>query len=101
MDKNTRHGFEDYAVAKSVVDKASETLARLKTVGDDPAPAIGCPTSTDLEPGLCPRSSSVSSSSQESGSEGEYHVYEVANEKKTVFWLGLVRRRRRAMRRRR
>ena len=65
--KNTRHGFEYSAVAKSVVDKARETLVRLKAAGDDPAPAIGgpAPTPTDQELGLDFGSSSETSSSEE------------------------------------
>ena len=41
VGKNTRHGFEVFAVAKFVVDKDRETLARLKAAGDDPTPAKG------------------------------------------------------------
>ena len=67
VDKNTRQGFEDFAVAKSVEYKACETLARLKAAGDDPAPAIGgpAPTPTDQELGLDFGSSSETSSSEE------------------------------------
>ena len=67
VGKNRRQGFEDFAVAKSVVDKARETLARLKAAGDDPAPAIGgpAPTPTDQELGLDFGSSSETSSCEE------------------------------------
>ena len=64
-------------MAKSVVDKARETLARLKAAGNDPAPVIGgpAPTPIDQELGLDFGSSSETSSREEealkSGSEGE------------------------------
>ena len=57
--KNARNGVEDFAVAKSVVDKARLTLARLKAAGDTPAP------------GRFSGTSSSESSGVESGSEGE------------------------------
>jgi len=52
--KNACSGVEDFAVAKSVVDKARRTLAQLKGAGDDPAPAPGLApiTPTDQELGL-------------------------------------------------
>ena len=77
VSKNARNGVEDFAVAKSVVDKARRTLARLKAAGDYPDPATGgpAPTPTDQERGLdFGRSSETSSSpseEEESGSEGE------------------------------
>ena len=75
--KNARNGVEDFAVTKSVVDKARKTLAQLKAAGDDPAPTPGAPTPTltDQELGLdFGRFSETSSSEEEeeeSGSEGE------------------------------
>ena len=56
--KNARNGVEDFAVAKSVVDKARLTLARLKAAGDTPAPESSGTSSSE-------------SSGVESGSEGE------------------------------
>ena len=38
--KNARNGVGDFAVAKSVVDKARLTLARLKAAGDTPRPRV-------------------------------------------------------------
>ena len=75
--KNARNGIEDFAVAKSVVDKARLTLAQLKAAGEDPDPTPGAPTPTltDQELGLdFGRFSETSSSEEEekeSGSEGE------------------------------
>ena len=74
--KNARNGVEDFAVTKSVVDKARQTLAQLKAAGEDPAPAPGpAPTPTDQELGLdferISGTSSSESSGVESGSEGE------------------------------
>ena len=74
--KNARNGVEDFAVTKSVVDKARQTLAQLKAAGEDPAPAPGpAPTPTDQELGLdfgrFSGTSSSESSGVESGSEGE------------------------------
>ena len=53
--KNARSGVEDFAVAKSVVDKARRTLAQLKAAEANPAPAPGAApttTPTDQELGL-------------------------------------------------
>ena len=76
MAKNARNGVEDFAVAKSVVDKARQILAQLKAAGEDPAPAPGpAPIPIDQEPGLdfgrCSGTSSSESIGVESGSEGE------------------------------
>jgi len=70
VGKNACNGVGDFAVAKSVVDKARRALARPKAAGNYPAP-----TPTDLELGLgFGRFSEASSSGEEegeSGSEGE------------------------------
>ena len=63
VGKNARNGIEDFAVAKSVVDKAHRALARPKQAADDtPAPATDQELGLDFEP---------SSSEGESGSESE------------------------------
>ena len=75
--KNARNGVEDFAVAKSVVDKARRTLALLKTAAKDaptPVPRGPAPTPTGQELGLdFGRFSETSSSGEEeeTGSEGE------------------------------
>ena len=76
--KNARSGVEDFAVAKSVVDKARRTLAQLKAAEAAPAPAPGAApttTPTDQELGLdfgrFSEASSEEEEEEEPGSEGE------------------------------
>ena len=67
--KNARSGVEDSAVAKSVVDKAFLTLARLKAeAAPATAPGGHTPTPTDQEVGLDFGSESEASSSEEESS---------------------------------
>ena len=72
--KNARSGVEDFAVAKSVVDKARRTLAQLKAAEAAPAPAPGA-APTDQELGLdfgrFSEASSEEEEEEEPGSEGE------------------------------
>ena len=69
MGKNARSGVEDFAVAKSVVDKARRTLARLKVTGGYPAPT---PTGQELglDFGRFSEASSSGEEEEEPGSEG-------------------------------
>ena len=76
--KNACNGAEDFAVAKSVVDKARRALAQLKAAEAAPAPALGAApttTPTDQELGLdfgrFSETSSEEEEEEEPGYEGE------------------------------